>query len=219
MKSLTDAHVIDEIKRHVRLVLLLHASANAGMTPIPIRNFHAFSYLSNVLAPVWELEPFDKILLKRKGGPLYINVQHDLDRLVGKGIATVSDIKYMQNSDGQWELEGRYGINEGLAQPILDSVQDYADERQMFNFLEELAYALSALGSEELGAFIDEDATYGDQINVGEVIDFAEWKEVNCSVNAAENFANFMPEDSIITPGRKIHLYVHHLYRRAHVAG
>jgi hypothetical protein len=208
-----------ESKRLVRLVLLLHAAANAGLTPIPLRELHSFSYLANVLSPIWGLEPFDKSLLKREGGPLYVPMQRDLNQLVGNGLASVHDIKYHKKNNGKWELEGKFNLNHKLSERILEMVDNFDDEKRLRVFLEELAYALSALGTKGVTSLINEDATYGDQVSIGEVIDFAEWKEENYSANAADNFRNFFPKDSTVTPGRKTHLYIHHLSRRANATG
>src|SRR2546422_4375809 len=69
------------LRRHARLIALLHAAEGAGLVPLRITRLHSFAYLSNVLAPVWDMAALDGKILKRRGGPFYPNMQRDLDRL------------------------------------------------------------------------------------------------------------------------------------------
>ena len=57
-----------------------------------------------------------------------------------------------------------------------------------------------------------EDATYSDSnIDYGNVVDFAEWRERNYSANAARYFAQL---SEAAMPSELLHLYVRHLHRR-----
>jgi hypothetical protein len=88
----------------LRLVLLLDACEAADLAPIPVSRLHAFAFLANILAPVWSEHSFDGKILKRSGGPFYPELQRDLDRLVGLGIATVHDVGHVKER-GRWRLE------------------------------------------------------------------------------------------------------------------
>lgn len=218
------SRVLDEdvatLRRQVRLVVLLHAVERAGLTPFPILRLHTFAFLSNVLAPVWHLSPLDGKLLKRRGGPFYPALQQDLDRLVGMGVVTISGLSHAKDETDRWRLEGAYQLNEPLARAALAHVGDLDEERRIFTFVQELAFALSALTDHELDSAMTEDATYADPVvGVGNVIDFAEWQDKNWSAGAAVGFARVMPNGVAATPGEKLHMYVRHLHARMKRAG
>ncbi len=81
------------LRRRVRLVVLLDAAEAAGLVPIKILRFHAFAYLSNVLAPVWDLSVFDGKGFKRRGGPFYPALQRDLIRQLHSPKLVVCDTR------------------------------------------------------------------------------------------------------------------------------
>lgn len=207
---------IDSIRRRVRLVLLLEAAENAGLVPLGIIRLHALAYLSNVLAPVWDMVPLDGRLLKRHGGPFYPAMQHDLDRLVGMGVVIITGLDHILDH-GRWRLEGDYRLNRIFANPVLAQLLAYEEERRLAAFIQELAYALSVLSNEDLDAAIGEDATYSNPVvTAGNVIDFVERKEANFSANAAQYFDRLIPGALHATAGEKLHLYVRHLHWRIH---
>ena len=183
------------LQRSIRLVLLLDAAENAGLTPIPILQLHTFAYLSNVLSPVWwEMPVQDGKILKRHGGPFYPSLQHDLDRLVGKGVVFISGISHVLDEEQQWRLEGSYNLNRSFADRILAVTKKFDNENRLLTFLQELAYAISALSGHDLERATTQDATYSDPIiDAGNVIDFAEWRKINYSANAARHFERLIP--------------------------
>lgn len=211
---------IAPLRRQVRLVVLLHAAERAGLTPLPILRLHTFAFLSNVLAPVWHLPALDGKLLKRRGGPFYPALQLDLDRLVGMGVATISGLSHAKDESNRWRLEGAYQLNGPLARAALTRLSELDEERRIVGFVQELAFALSALTDRELDSAMMEDATYADPVvGVGNVIDFAEWQDRNWSAGAARYFERVMPNGGTATPGEKIHMYVRHLHARLKRAG
>lgn len=210
------AEEFQAIKRKVRLILLLEAALKAGLSPVPVKLLHAFAYLANVLSPVWDLPPLEGKILKKARGPFYPEFQHDLDILVGIGMAQISEAKHV-NEGGRWHLEGRFEIRPEFCQQLLAMITHFEEEQKMRFFITELAYALAAIGKEELENAILEDATYANPLNGdGSVVDFAEWKKENISKNAANLFSKYTAEKQYTSPGKKIHLYVRHLYRRAY---
>lgn len=205
---------VDVLRRQVRLVMLLDAAEAAGLLPLGILRLHAFAYLSNVLAPVWNMPVLDGRILKRRGGPFYPDLQQDLDRLVGQGVAIISGLGHVQDEAKRWRLEGAYRLNRTFADPILEALSHFPDERRLGTFILELSYALSALSDEELDRAFSEDATYSDpMVTIDNVIDFADWRDRNYSANAADKFELVIPGGNA-TPGEKLHLYVRHLQRR-----
>lgn len=206
---------LDALQRRVRLVALLDAADKAGLTPLPILRLHTLAYLSNVLAPVWKMPVLDGKVLKRQGGPFYPALQHDLDRLVGMGVGVISGLGHVLDEENRWRLEGSYQLNRVFADRIIHRLLGFEVERRLMAFLQELAFALSALSDMDLDRAMTEDATYSDSlIDFGNVVDFAEWQKKNYSANAAQYFNNSLPGGARATPGEKLHLYVRHLQSR-----
>jgi hypothetical protein len=153
-------------------------------------------------------------VLKRHGGPFYPDLQHDLDRLVGLGVAVIMNVSHVRDETKRWRLEGSYQLNRHFADPILSQLAGFEEEARLGSFVLELGYALAALSDQELDRAISEDATYSDpRTTVDNVIDFDEWRERNYTANAAEQFDRVI-SGGYASPGEKLHLYVRHLQRR-----
>jgi hypothetical protein len=203
------------LRRRVRLLLLLQAAECAGLVPMRILRLHTFAYLSNVLAPVWDLRVLEGKVLKRRGGAFYPRLQRDLDRLVGLGLVTISALGHIRDDDGRWRLEGCYELNHAFADVALAHLMTFEEDRPILSFIQELAYALSALTDHDLDRAMSEDATYSDpQVSFGNVVDFHEWRQINYSANAARHFSNLIPSSTRTTPGEMLHLYIRHLRGR-----
>lgn len=210
----------DELRRRARILVLLDSAQRAGLAPIDIVSFHAFAYLANVLAPVWDMPALDGSVLKRKGGPFYPSLQRDMDRMVGVGMILIADISHVRDHRGRWRLTGKYDLNYDLSRNALEFWLSFDDEMHIATFVRELAYALCALSDSELGTALTEDATYGDpSVSDDNVVDFAEWALRNPSATAAGYFDHFMPAGTKATPGERLHLYIRHLQKRLHSRG
>lgn len=208
---------VAEAKRRLRILVLLAAAEEAGLVPLPILRLHAFAYLANVLAPVWEMPVQEGKALKLQGGPFYPSLQRELDHLVGLGLIQMSGLGYLLDEADRWRLDGSYRLSRAMADPILKFAQQFEDERETMLFIQELAYALAALSDEELDKVTKEDATYSDPlVDVGNVIDFGEWRNLNFSANAAQKFDRLLSENTQATLGEKLHFYVRHLRTRLH---
>jgi hypothetical protein len=203
------------IRRRVRLVVLLEASREAGIEPLPTLRLHLIAYLANVLSPVWDMPTVDGSVLKRRGGPFYPDLQRDLDRLVGLGVVRVENLRHQRIDDDRYRLEGSYRLNSQLAQPILAYLATMPDEAEAAAFVRELVLALSALSDAEIDRAITEDATYANpKISENNVIDFGEWMNANFSAAAAEKVGNLVSTGAVVGASEKVHLYVRHLRRR-----
>ena len=217
--SFTDPS-LPEVQRRLRILFLVDAAEKALLAPLDTGTLHLMAYLTNVLAPVWQVPILDGKLLKKGEGPFYPEIQADADAMVGQGLLLQSKLDYVLNVDHQWRLQGAYTVNHELADSILHFVQQFPAERSLEHFCTEVAYSLSALFSEEVKDFSQQDATFGDPlIDYGSVIDFAEWMHRNFASNAAEQLGDLLPSGSRTTPGEKIHSYVRHLSRRLHASG
>jgi hypothetical protein len=204
-----------EAKRYIRVVMLLDAADRVGMSPVRVRHLHALAYLSNVLAPVWKLDPLEGRVLKKSGGPFYPEFQRALDHLVGTGVTIISQVSHVFEEGAGWRLEGRYQLNPTFSRRIVAEIDAYSYERQVAVFVRELVYAASTLTDQEMTDAVSQDATYLDPIvSFDSVIDFAEWQQRNFSTNAANYFARFTSAGSFTTPGEKLHLYVSHIKGR-----
>lgn len=159
--------------------------------------------------------PLDGKLLKQRRGPFYPDLQTDLDRLVGVGLARIHNVKHILNDARKWQLEGDYSIDHALAAPILAELERYPEEMRSRTFINELCFALSGLSDSELDESFRQDATFADPIvDDNNVIDFGEWRSANSSADAAEFFRFVSPAGSLTTPGEKLHLYISHLRSR-----
>ena len=202
----------EALRRQVRLLMLLHSAERAGIAAIRLRFLHTYAYLSNVLAPVWNTRVFDGQLLKRRGGPFYPALQQDLDRLVGRGLVLIADIQHFEDEDGQWRLDGVFSLNHELAEDVLQTIDGTPYFNAIQSFLLEVAYAASALSESELRAVPTEDPTYSDPaVGYENIVDFAEWRNMNYSANAARHFSTVLRQ---ATPAELLHLFVRQLHRR-----
>ncbi len=203
-------------KRPIRVLALLDALADASIFEVPLRVVHELAYLSNVLAPVFDLAPFSASLLKRQGGPYYPDLQQTIDVLVGRGMVLVSDIRYESvPEERRYSLHANYRINRTLAEPTLVAYHEvYADTGEPF-FIGELCAAYSMLADQELGQAFRFDARYSDSdVDNNEVIDFGQWvnaTNTNFSRNAA---MSFRPGESL-QPAERIFMYIEHVQRKA----
>ena len=213
--ALTQDFIDDSLRRQTRVIALLDAARTAGLAPIGILHFHTMAYLANVLAPVWDMPVLEGKILKRQGGPFYPDLQRDLDRLVGLGIVTITNMGHVQDESGRWRLEGCYSLNHAFADPILRALDLFPDEAQFVSFLRELGYALATMDDSELDRASAEDATYADPVVTnGGIVDFAEWRHENYSANAAAALGELLPSGTDGTRGEKLHMYIRHLRLR-----
>lgn len=203
---------IEDLRRQVRILMLLDAAENAGLAPIRVHRLHAYAFFSNVLAPVWSTPEFDGRILKRRGGPFYPAVQRDLDRLVGRGLADITSLGHVLGDDGRWRLDGAFSLNRALAGGVLDVIKSIPQLRQVHSFIQEVGYAVSALSDSDFDSVAEQDAVYSDStISYENVVDFAEWRHLNYSANAARHFSTLSER---ATSAELLHLYVRHLHRR-----
>lgn len=202
----------DALARRIRLLMLLDGSEQAGIAPIRLHRLHLYAYVSNVLAPVWNSRVFDGRILKRRGGPFYPALQHDLDRLVGLGLVLISDLGHFVDNDGQWRLDGAVSLNHDFVGDALKAISRFTHQLESRTFLQEVAYAMSALSDAEFDSLPSEDPTYSDSnVAYENVVDFAEWRQLNYSANAARHFASVWEQ---ATPAELLHLYARLLGRR-----
>lgn len=194
----------------VRVLSLLDALAAAGLIPSSSQALHELAYLANVLAPVFDLQPLDATLLKRKSGPYYPILQQTVDQLVGRGLVEAVNLRYeLDEAECRYRICASYRL---CRKQVSASLERYRSLRPVeARFLDELASAYSGLLDTEQGAVANKDARYADgSVDINNVIDFGQWAplEKNFSRNAAMAFA---PTQNL-APAERLYLYLDHLH-------
>ena len=95
------------VKQQCRILLLLDAAERVGIVPLASERLHAFTYLADVLSPVWGLAPFDGKIYKSEGGPHFPDIQEELDHLVVLGLVEVSNLRYEPRAHEGARIAGR----------------------------------------------------------------------------------------------------------------
>ena len=215
---MTELRSIDagtKLRQQVRLLVLLDAVCAAGLSPIPVMRLHIIAYMSDVLSPVWNLTPYEGEVYKRSQGPFYPELQHDLDRLVGRGMVNVERITHVSVGVDRARIDAHYSLNRELAGPVLDLLPLLPQEEEPTAFMRELTLALSSMSDEDIDRAFEQDATYSNRkIGNKNVIEFHEVRDLNYTANAARAIGNLVPTKAVVGAGEKVHLYVRHLRAR-----
>lgn len=216
MPAPDDLKEFEARKRPLRVLVLLDGLSRASIFTPSLRVVHEVAYLANVLAPVFQLDPFNASLLKRQGGPYYPELQDTIDSLIGRGMVIASNMRYVHVSEeDRYRLQANYRINRELAAAaLLEFREMYTDTGEPF-FIDELCAAYSLLSDEELGTTFRFDARYADtDVDNSEVIDFGQWTD-STATNFSRNAAmSFRPDDRL-EPAERIYMYIEQVQRRA----
>jgi hypothetical protein len=202
------------VDRRVRLLAILDVCDEVGMTPVLGFSVHAFAYLTDALAPVWDLPAMDAQLIKRKYRPFFPALQSDLDWLVGVGLVVVEHFEYMEDPSGAgWRLNASYSLNELPAMRILETARDYPSEARKLRFVREVVMAACGLGEETVSFLGGVDAAYSSgSVDFGDVLDLEREGTVNASAEAARRFRDLAGSGYGMSDAELVHLYVRHLY-------
>jgi hypothetical protein len=201
--------------RRIRVLMMLRAIEDAGLAPIPLAQLHALAFFANILSPVWNLVPIEKDVRREAAAPFYPNLQADVDALIGRGLATVEDLHYLREANGQVRLAGKFAIAEKGASELIAAMRMFSDEEKLFQYYRDLAFAFSAIPPGLREKAVTQDATYGDmRYGSGAIIDYADYKRENFSAAAANYFDVGVDDRDKTTPSQKLYLYASHLRRR-----
>ena len=208
------------VRRRVRLVMLLDAADYAVIAPVETSRLHALAFLADVLSPIYDLGSFSGRVLKRRIGPYYPELQWELDRLVGMGLVDVSELTPVVEVSRAY-LDASFALNRQRAKPILDAVYDDVAFVSLRDFFRELASALASVPDEDLDAATRADVTW-DSGHKGAIVDYAEWRAKNYSELSVGRMGELARQqlggiDVDLSPGAKVNLYVRYLKRAAHV--
>lgn len=211
----------DEIRSvftRIRLLQIFTALERAGALPATISDVHTFAFFSNVLSPLWELEPLEGAILKLADGPYYPFLQKELDRLVGTGFVRVATLDASSSKD-LIHLRATFELVSNVT-ALLEKIESLPDEMETLKFLTELAFCFVKIGGGHRAAAAIKDATFSDPaISNNRIIDFAEWNDPGVSdpsVRAANRFQKYAPVGVTLNRAEKLSMYMSLVARRAH---
>ena len=178
-------------------LLLVEAAERAGLTPLSADEVHSLAYLADCLAPVYGIPALDGVLLRRESGPLFPDLQWDLDRLWAMGYLELTALNQQVETGvvrrvGYAATEGGSARAEMLqASPLLD---------RLFTFFVALTTAVGRLPATVRLDTMSQDLTYTGGRAVGQLITYGDWVVGNPSIATTDAFA-----DAGLVPGMTIH--------------
>jgi hypothetical protein len=195
--------------RRAWIVLLLYALERNTLTPTRKFELHDIAYYANSMAPVFGLEPNDGKILKARRGPLYTDLQWEVDRLVFMGLVEISEITF---GPEKGQFSASYGLSDSGLRIAKEIAAVKGQPALLADFLMELISAFGRAGTSDFPKTFDRDANYSNRsTSEGEVIDFAEWSETNYTFDAtkfiSEGFSDFIG----IQPAEELDLYIRYL--------
>jgi hypothetical protein len=208
-----------DIFARARLLQLMWALEQMGGTPIETFDLHAFAYLSNVLSPLWDIEPLEASILKdrTKSGPYYPSLQRALEECVGSGLIDVVELHSMEDLEVN-SLRATFRLAAKRASSLLSTLGSLPDERQTSTFLVELAGAFLDIRDDRRDDAAAMDAAYSDPaVAKDRVVDFGlvKERESNPSWNAAQTLQRYAPVGVTLNRAEKLIMYVRLLQRWA----
>ncbi len=207
------------LPRQLRLLTILDGAERAGIAPLEARQIHLIAYLTNALAPVWNLEPLTSELLKLYGAPYDAGLQQDIDRLVFSGLVLCSDLSYYQDESLKWRVSALYELNRPIADALLQELRYLPDEQTTADVAAEICLAISALPPEAVERSLGLDAAYSSgESSVGSLLNLYDDNRTNRSSSAANLFGSLAPEGTSFSPTERVNLYIRHLYRMSESA-
>lgn len=212
---------LHDTERKLRLLAILDACRQVGLSPTSVGTVHTIAYLADALAPVWDLPVIDGQILKRSLHPFFPRLQRDLDLLVGQGVAQVARVRYVPNEhDSGWRLDAHYMLESEFSERILSVARSFELQRKKLKFIREVVYAASGLGPDGIDNLGKIDAAYSDPlVDIGGVVDIGnEFGRANPTARVAMRFSELTPDSGELTNSELVHLYVRHLYARMQVA-
>lgn len=206
-----------QVRRRIRILMLLDATDYAIISPITIARFHALAYLADILSPLYAFVPMTGTIVKRRIGPYYPELQWEVDRLIGLGLVYPSDLRSIVDAT-QAYIEAGLSLDRSRAAPVLDLVYEDRAFLALRDFLRQLATALSDIEEKDLDQATQSDVTW-EAGPTGALIDYAEWRAKNFSRMSADRIGQIatksLPKGGALSPAAKVNLYVQYLRRAA----
>lgn len=207
-----------QIRRRIRILLLLDAADYAVISPIAIPRFHALAFLADVLSPVYRFVPLSRRILKRRTRPYFPDLQWEINRLIGLNLVVPHDLLPVTPTTEPY-VSASLSLERQRSAELLELVYSESDFRAHRRFFRELSGALSNLADADLDAAIQSDVTWGAG-SEGAVIDYAEWHPNNYSVMSADRIEQLAAHTlgdrgAQLSASAKVSLYVQYLKRAA----
>lgn len=205
-----------QIRRRIRILMLLDAADYAVISPIPIPRFHAFAFLADVLSPIYHFAPLAGRILKRRAGPYFPDLQWEIDRLIGLSLVSPHELTPVIENQGTY-VSGALVLERQRSEELLQRVYSEPEFQSHRDFFRELAGALSNIEDADLDAATQLDVTWGAG-HRGAIIDYAEWRAKNYSAMSADHIEEVATQalgrhGGKLLPSAKINLYVQYLRR------
>lgn len=211
---------IRSVFTQVRLLQLFTALDRAGILPASISDLHTFAFFSNVMSPLWDLEPLEGAVLKLADGPYYPFLQKEVDHLVGTGFLEIDTLQVSLPSHGQAQLRATFRLAPRIALALVEKISALPDEAETLRFLTELAFSFANIKRDNRVAAAIKDATFSNPaISDDRIIDFGEWNDPDvsdASVRAANRFQKYAPSGVTLNRAEKLSMYMSLIARRAH---
>lgn len=203
----------ERAQRRTWLLLLLDGAERAALTPMPSQQLHRMVYLANCLSPLYDVPIAEGEILKYKRGPIYADLQWDLDRMAVMGLVELSNLRHVRETDGDVWFYADYALSMDGAALIERALAVSESARRRHAFYIEVAGAYAALSEDARDDAALEDANYRHpDARLNTLIDFSA-RSANFAVRAAESFAEFNPPDLSLSDRSKLHLYFRYLNR------
>lgn len=211
---------IRSVFTQVRLLQIFTALERAGALPATVSDLHTFAFFSNVMSPLWSLEPLEGAVLKLADGPYYPFLQREVDHLVGIGFLEIDSLDVTKASKGPAQLRATFRLAPKAAGEVVEKVQVLPDEVETLRFLTELAFSFANIKRDDRRAAAIKDATFSNPaISDNRIIDFGEWNDPevsDASVRTANRFQKYAPVGVTLNRAEKLSMYMSLVARRSH---
>ena len=207
-----------QVRRRVRVLMLLDAVDYAVLAPISVQRFHTLAFLADVLSPIFHLLPMSGKILKRRSFPYFPDLQWEIDRLIGLDLVAPLELAPVVEESKAY-VTFSLALQRARSSQVLDVVYSQDDFCVLRDYFRELAGALSNIQDAELDAVTKLDVTW-DSGHAGTVLDYAEWRAQNYSALGADRIEElavhaFGNTKARLSPTAKVNLYVKYLTRVA----
>ncbi|GAA3950195.1 hypothetical protein GCM10023085_35980 [Actinomadura viridis] len=197
----------------IRVIAILKACREVGISPVPLASLHAIAYFSDALAPTWKVRVLESQVLKQEDFPLNPRLQRNIDGLVGAAIIKPSKVSHHRAPKG-WRLDAQYELNSVFSKAIIEAMEVDAEFHREMVLTREVTLALAGMRAYGLAGAVLADAAYSDPLlDFGNIVDLQPEEEgISRTKMMADRFVSLMASQRALTPAETTHLYVRHLF-------
>lgn len=195
------------------LLGLIVLANRAGLRPAPKKHVHSLVFLANSLAAIYQDEGVESRVIKHTHGPFYPDAQWDLDRMVGQGLLTISDVKFTDD-DGRWWMDANYEVTP-RGEQVYEACRELPLLERSYRFLLELSNAFASLTRDAQNTAPLEDAIYSTPGQPNWAALVFEVSDDNFSALTATAFDDLVGPEIRLSPKERLQLYFGYLQRAA----